>query len=837
MKDNQRGMDWKILLLETYLTLFFHEILSTDQIDCPQFVPIEESGETTISCAPKNKVVKEAYWYRGSVSRTSPILHLKDGQPGGTEYGRGHFDIANNGDMIIRNASREHEAVYTYYAFFEDNTFEKKNVTILFTSTPEKPCPYIHGCSSCDACKLIVTNDGYLICSLTGVRPRMNIKWTFGSAKDGNFTSYPVSFEHDLITDTWNVSVELFLSNFSCEKEAVIHCTAQDDYGLLKISSSSVQVKTDICTGDSNRDKEINFLLVILLVGLFLILTAAVVSVLLCYSTRYRGGSRKHNNSTEQNEQLLAPLDEIVDNKQRGQCITQCLKEVYGRHCTLEPLPWGQEIPISFAYADCQLKLKTQNEVLWKASNEVFTDKQLKEAERVLIVGGAGCGKTSLTKALVQHWINEKDNQSILLYITAEMVTDNLNVFDLILKLLGTKSDVAITNLQSELAVSNLWLLIDGLDILLTNLQKEGNEEDVIHNEKVDDKKNVEDEKNEQTNKRSCLDATPKQMQDLEEENHKDSTENIYCRVTLMELLSGNLKFSTKVQVWATARRIENITMLYPGPYIELMVDKFSKRQLESYVRQTCSYYFNLTSNRDSECMSKGTSIEPKYSIAPDSLLCDTDPTRTSLRSNFKLSEEGKIKITNMIDFVETNKLHQDFCNAPSLLVLIVHILAAQYSSVINLPCGTVNNTGILISTVIKALEKRFMQHQTENTSTVDMDMLENTLEQLAYQSVCEEGSVVARDDSFPVKLSQVMTSAIEIGLLQHVGVTSDMEQSEPIQPSPTVEFCHEYIEEFFAARFIVNRLDEKSVREMTASMKENNQYRFMKFVSFLQNK
>ncbi|KAJ8023553.1 hypothetical protein HOLleu_36021 [Holothuria leucospilota] len=831
-------MDCTLLLLWSFLAFIS---LPISESSCPKLVLIEKNSKSTISCATESKEIAQAYWYRGSASRTSPILQLIDGERGGTELDKGRFEISDDGAMTILYASREHEAVYTFYAYFKDNTRENSTFKVYVTATPEPPCPHIDGCRPCTECNLQVNNNGTARCTLKGVRPKTTMKWTIESAKEVTLTPYPPVFTHDFTTDTWNVTVELSYTVFSCDEAAIVHCVAQDDYKLLKnSSSSSLKLQPNECTDGLSSNRT----LLITAASVIFAALACSVMVFIFYRTKCKAGSQNHLIHMANIETQHAQPDENSDGQQKVKRLLHSLKKAYRHHCVLQPLPWGDAIPVKYGYADCYLRIKSGGEFINISSKALHTDKKLRKKEHVMIVGETRCGKTSLTKALIQNWLDEEHNDTILIYTSAKEMTENVSIINLLLQILPPDNDLSITDIHFVLTISNLWLLIDGIENLRGSLDKEmaGGNADV------------------RESRPEMKRATENQVPNQQREELFSFPGNELSNLTVKQLLQGsNSSISTCVQVWVTSRGLVNAATLFLYQYFEVKICKFSEEQLETYIKKTCGYYFNLALLKKEN--DAWNTSEDQYSLK-DSLLCKNDEAMSKQEEHVLPSEkaeeiegsqEGKIsndentikittdglditnevnsKIQGVLDFIDNNDVYETFSSYPYLLVMIVHILAADSTSVLELPYRHIKNMTTLISTVISALEERFLLSK-QNDHNNDINLIESTLEKLAFQATLEDDSILDKD-SFERDLENISQTAIEIGFLQYSKhVSSNVDHLKELH----VEFSVTCFEEYFAAKYIITQLEDTSYEDVMKTITEKQKTGVSKFVVLLKN-
>ncbi|PIK47350.1 hypothetical protein BSL78_15799 [Apostichopus japonicus] len=89
-------------------------------------------GSNTIRCI-NHAEIHRYYWYMGSTLETDPILKLVNGEMDGSKYNDGHYDIT---PLVrdIKNAQLEHEATYTFVAFFTNDSDFTRDISVIITA-------------------------------------------------------------------------------------------------------------------------------------------------------------------------------------------------------------------------------------------------------------------------------------------------------------------------------------------------------------------------------------------------------------------------------------------------------------------------------------------------------------------------------------------------------------------------------------------------------------------------------------------------------------------------------------------------------------------------------
>lgn len=675
---------------------------------CPKIVFIERRSSSTISCVTQDKIIAEAFWYRGSISHTIPILRLENGNPGGTEYGKGQYVVDSKGAMTIHNASVVHEADYFFVAFFEDDTFHKSNVTVVITVLPDPPCPQVTNCFSCEVCHLNVSGNGTVTCSMLGVRPKMDINWITEGEPGTDITLHQRNVKNNSNGYTWDVSIGLSYGTYTCGQRFVLQCIAHDDRKLLKYSTP-VYIETENCNDGGALGNKQSVLISTIVVMAILIVILVISAI--CYKAR-RKDQRSLETTVDPEEQpLTSSKSAYLDTA--AQRTADYLKGAYEPQCSVHVLPWEDPIPISAVNIDYELTFKNAQETNINSScHEILRNISLNDLHRVMITADRGNGKTYFMKQIIHQWSQEKVNSFILIYIDADDISQNMDIMSMILKMLPTSHNLTKEVIHQVLNSNEVLVLIDGLDELTVG---DGEKSSTAESEK-------------------------------QRKSDTESTDNISrfnARQTIKEILENNLnEEDNNVHVWITTRGLQDTRYEFKLPYVKINLPEFSEQQMNSYIKKTCSYYINFKELTEGK---QGSTENTPHQ-----------------KDKAKANSEDVIRMVQKI--VNENNVLRDFKNNFFLLSLLVHIIAAKLTITPEyLHNLIVENMASLIATIIEALLLRYSRKNTKLSKEL-IDKIKITLEEVAFRMTVPDETIQVR---FPKDRNNIIRIAEAVGILE----------------------------------------------------------------------
>ncbi|KAJ8035169.1 hypothetical protein HOLleu_22308 [Holothuria leucospilota] len=756
------------------------------EVSCPNIYIAKESSRV-IFCQ-SDRTIKDFYWYRGTKTTSSPILGLQNGIKGGTEYGSEHFDIFENGSMVMQNVKIEHESYYTFVGFYDLTSFDNATFLVRVTLSPDPPCPVITGCSPCEVCTIdAVKKSDTLTCRIIGARPLVPLSWNITSQSGISFVRYDAFEQRDEVTDSWDTYLSLdYEVTEPCGVTAKVQCIAEDMADITSSNIVKLHIRSELCsdviptTDDTTEAAGFGTgpLLALILVLLVLFISICILIGWCMYKKRRKEETEKRTHHEVSRGTLV-----------------KALASVYEKFCSLKPLPWGEPIPISALYSDFQCVVTPVQSTEFSSkesldlenitsSEDLFTSDSFKNASRVIFIADLGYGKTTMTQHVVQQWIKEDTKNFILIYIQLKEVDIDQSIAAVVKDMLPSSMDVSVDAIKKVFNRYKVLVLLDGLDELSMSVEKDVYE-------------GVENE----------YDFVIIKSNNGNETGHP---EYITDDVTVRDLLKGKVRgLNCQMRVWVTSREVDDMKSPFPPPHVKIKMTGFSDSQIDAYIRNTCKYY----------C----------HSI---------------IQSNPATAEAMIEDIMKKVrDNIEKNDIIQEFVNTPLLLVLIIHILTGKFTgTVTHLKDLQLTKLTTLVGTVITCLKSRYVQkiqdlslHSKAEEIERKLGEIERKLGEIAWKQKLEITNY-DRDGWDELLGTEYVNIALSTGLLRlskQISNSNIQRRQLAFSSFTGVEFYHQYFLEYLAGQYfsteghIIQKL-EKSLDKIT----DDKTIRFLQFMS-----
>ncbi|KAJ8035077.1 hypothetical protein HOLleu_22173 [Holothuria leucospilota] len=783
--DRRESVDFCLCLC---LLLFVSSTFAVTS--CPDNVRIELGTYQSISCESDTNSI-DFYWYKGLASDSDLVCRLDHGGKSVSAKYREYYDLSDSGSLVILNASLLHESIYTLVTFDRNGKSEEALVLVNISVTPKPPCLVISGCETCEACNLSVSRkSGSLVCSVSGSRPSIPLNWTITSRVGISFIKYQQNEKTDKTTDTWSTSVLLeYEITKPCGVKEVLHCEAEDSLHILQSNAASVEISNDLCRDDGFALRTGWKSAVIWICAVLLLILVVVIS---CLVIRRHTGRGRQRDVHEIELPLLEKKDEHVRE------LLSELRRYYAKFCFLRPLPWGEDIPIASLYTECNCTVTDRKGKTTIISNIIsLTTEYIGGERRVVFVGGLGFGKTTMTKWILHDWIKQEHPHYVLIYILLKDVKAEMKLSDIVRESLPQDCTITTDIIEKVLRSTSCIILLDGLDEL------------------------------------PMYDKTNNPLPESVQCSSETDSDN---RLTIGGLLDGQMQLAYKhLQVWVTSRQIDYVKQQFPLPYITVKLNGFSPDQADEYIKRTCKYYFSWRSNDD-----------PLYSKSiNDHQFADNETSRTTDDGN-KATVSGynsssvtgpeKEIIDWVKDFVDKNDIFCDFKDTPLLFILMVHVLADEFTkSTLDSHLPKTPTLTALVSMIITCLESRYVQKRKCKNLPSEVPKLESKLGQIAFDNSVQLG--VREREFWDTEVGEEnVDMALEVGLLKlSQKNTSNTVGGRALAFSSFtgIEFYHNFLQEYLAARHILTNLNLFSkLKALVLKRKDDSTIRISQFVS-----
>ncbi|KAJ8035418.1 hypothetical protein HOLleu_22642 [Holothuria leucospilota] len=731
-------------LSELVAVTLVSSVLQTCAItSCPRIVKVEKGTNYSITCTAETNV-NDFYWYKGPATDHDLVGKLENGTKSISDRYKDDYDVSLLGGLVILNAGINHESRYDLVTFDANGNPEEERVIVNITISPDIPCPLISNCTSCEHCKLPQTKkSGTLTCKVEGSRPQVPLKWKTVSQSGISVLAYrPEIQQSDASTDSWDSSVSLeYKITVPCEAKIVLQCVAEDTQQILNSTVSKIEISTDQCDTIPINGT-----------------SPPVMPPLVISPSSPPVISPTSPSSSPAVVIILTTLFIVLligfilliviyrckRNKNAGQ-IVRLLKDKYKQFCYLQPLPWGKGIHIAALYTDNNCTVTDKSGISSISSNELRTPKSIMSQRLVIFMGEHGGGRTTFLKQVVYEWTEGVDDIFLLIFIP-------------------------LKDVQTDKTLSKY--LIEDIPVLKTSKFKTGHVEAIL-----------------QDKDKHCL-VILDGLEDLPESFRNgigdtgNQTEDARNLVTIGELIQGKRHWKySNLHVWISSREADCASSWCPKDYVKVEMERFSKDQFTTYIRKCCVYYVSYIQGEERK--------EVTYVPSKDS----TSEIMFQQEETTKENNEVLMKVQN---FLEENNVLRDYENSPLLINLMIHILAAKYTSAYGyLNDVEISNMTTLLRIVIYCMKERYV-NKNPSFSTKDFNDLVNKLGEVALQ---ERANLGVKDSKFWDKEigEKNVKPACKIGLLK---LTKDSPSTAKFSG---IEFQHLHIQEYLAASYILS--------------------------------
>ncbi|XP_071830560.1 uncharacterized protein [Apostichopus japonicus] len=283
-----------------FITIALPTSYSASPLRCPEELSVEKGSILVVNCSLTTSTLTELYWFVGNSTSSPPIAQLVSGVQ--HVWPVQHYDISEDGSLIIKSVGRNQTGPYTILHFMED--FEKEQDTV-FINLIEEPCPMIDQCTSCEDCLIQATEDLILLtCTITSPTiEKISPIWTYnnGSIIQGRI------HEERLSDNSWNVSVSLHIQSLKCGL-AVLLCSSSIRGHEKTVRDAKVNVTFVSCDDlQIPNDGNDPILIVTCVIAIVIILTTIVLIALYC------GRRCKRDTKNEDEYEDGDEIDPLID--------------------------------------------------------------------------------------------------------------------------------------------------------------------------------------------------------------------------------------------------------------------------------------------------------------------------------------------------------------------------------------------------------------------------------------------------------------------------------------------------------------------------------------------
>lgn len=469
------------------------------------------------------------YWYNTTDSKEATPFASYDVESGTTidEAFSEEFDLLRNGSLVINNVSLSHEHAFRVLmlADKEGGSPHIEDIKVKVRVKPRPGYPVVEGCSNHQDCVLNITKEGYLTCSLYGIRPSVHLEW--GASPDSRIY---ISFSDKQMTiqknrETFDVTTTIF---YVLHKEAQgpvnVECKAvQNGTGLSGFSGLSTTVKlhplfdidvtlfpTTFTTAVVAADVG-NTSIVVLVVACSFSIVVIVITVFIITTRKLKGTTKErkhsregtneekeeevplnkkqrtsgsktetwtHSEKTSEDESDNSPETKKKQKPDKFKVLLEELKDKYEDiYRSVQPIPYLRDklcVNDVFVEFGIEYNLDKDNKGEWKGLDSYSCILELPgtTSKKIIIEADPGFGKSTLTTQMLYDWCSSNEtylsqNIDLLIFLRLRQLGGFSSIYLAVKSLLLAKdsslSDSDIKQVLQSDSVSVCFIL-DGYD-------------------------------------------------------------------------------------------------------------------------------------------------------------------------------------------------------------------------------------------------------------------------------------------------------------------------------------------------------------------------------------
>ncbi|KAJ8047938.1 NLR family CARD domain-containing protein 4 [Holothuria leucospilota] len=402
------------------------------------------------------------------------------------------YELGDSGSLVIRKVSIQDEGFYRC-VYSNGITSGIRQYEMLVKVDPVLPYPVVEGCNKQQHCVLEVQQEGNLTCSVTGIRPQVQLEWKASDER----TTQLVSFVKDKLTvnrneDTFTVVlISQYRITSTLPTRFTLECTVAGSNTFLGTTKVDM-----IYVGDTEDTTEHQFpWLLVIFIPVVAGLLVCVIGGFMTYRARRKSKLNVSYTYSEEEEEMITkatPRNDLSDKKEIFlEEIASKYEELYKK---VQPIPYIREkmYCVDEIFVEGGMKVLISNEIIREANESVedynerikrhgdvwekiesyrniFTDERIKSTRRIL-EGAPGYGKSTLALQLAYDWCKgdgvDGSNTDILIFLRLRQLKGISSIFRAI-KLLILPMESTLTEGDIERIITSsksVMIILDGYD-------------------------------------------------------------------------------------------------------------------------------------------------------------------------------------------------------------------------------------------------------------------------------------------------------------------------------------------------------------------------------------
>ncbi|PIK51573.1 hypothetical protein BSL78_11535 [Apostichopus japonicus] len=452
-----------------------------------------------LSCSQKN--IDYLVWRRQSsdlleTTAIAVFIGVKDVQVLTPKY-----TVKGNGTLVIHDVEIEQEGLFVCICHDgEDSGVIMYDLSVYIIPRPTSPV--VNGCSLDQYCVLEVGSFGTLVCSLSGVRPELDIQWkTYFESDIKMISFYDEGRKVTQSGDKFDIILtSKYRLNEMLKNRLTLKCEVAEDKSHFLYRSTTFELvfkeehdtEANSYTNSDDTVAEMNkrpiAVIVVISSLIAFIFIVGIAVVLICRRDK-KNKSKMHKEDVDQ-EQMTSMLPNKADDNSisaKTEALISQLRVGYQRICnTITPIPFARDglYGVDVVYVEGGMKIKHRNSdgtshgnwTYLNSYNDLFTDSLVK-SNFLVIEGDPGIGKSTLAAKLASDWCTSYrssplKNFELLIFIRLKYLTNMQSFYETIKQFLLPK-DTLLRNEDIEEILrksKSALILLDGYDEAPSNI-------------------------------------------------------------------------------------------------------------------------------------------------------------------------------------------------------------------------------------------------------------------------------------------------------------------------------------------------------------------------------
>ncbi|KAJ8048553.1 NACHT, LRR and PYD domains-containing protein 1a [Holothuria leucospilota] len=384
--------------------------------------------------------------------------------------------MASGKNLFVQEVDFDNEGFY--FCVYDDGGLEKIRAFQLNAYVlPDPPYVLVEGCNLYQYCVLSIQQQGFLTCSLTRVRPRIELEWKILATTPPSkleFTNHKMTF--DEVDESSNIILKShFTIRDTSPSRITIECRVKEN----SIEEYRLSTKLDLLyltdgTSDGNSVSSPSVGVIVILATI-LPVTLAIVIIALLFYRRAKSEKRKSSQHEEVEDETMPMMKKKAgrrktpgNNYDAEKCrhFKKQLQAKYLQMCKqFHPIPYmgNKSYNINEVFVEGGIARKEGQK--WKqllSYREILEEK----SSFSIIEGDPGYGKSTVSCHLAFEWCENKSlDIEILILLRLRYLKQGVSISTAVKEFLLDKNDLSEEDIDHVLdGCPSVTFLLDGFD-------------------------------------------------------------------------------------------------------------------------------------------------------------------------------------------------------------------------------------------------------------------------------------------------------------------------------------------------------------------------------------